>query len=65
MNDAEIKKLRADLRVAVADLIYSEGCGCCQDLEASHDAQMRIAKMLNVPKFKDGSGYDFFKYKSD
>lgn len=58
------KKLRAELRNAVADYIGSEGCSCCQNIDEHKQAEERVARLLNVPKYKDGSGYDFGKYKS-
>lgn len=60
----EINKLRADVRTALADYIASEGCSCCQDKEEHQRAAESLAKLLKVPKYKDGSGYDFTKFKS-
>lgn len=52
--------LLAVVRQAVADYIYSEGCSC-----NSHDEDAaRLAKLLKVKKYSDGSGYDFYKYRS-
>ena len=59
----EIKKLRMELRQAVANYMYSEGCACCENVEKHRDANEVLAKLLNVPKYKDGSGYDFYKYR--
>lgn len=56
-----VKKLRAELRMAIADYMLSEGCDCCQGNSHNDDAE-KIAKLLNVPKYADGYGYDFFKY---
>lgn len=65
MSTTEIKKLRADLRKAFADYYESEGCGCCEHSKDHKEAETRIAKLLNVPKYEDGSGYDFTKYRTD
>lgn len=62
MNN-DIKKLRAELRKAVADYMLSEGCSCCQGVDHEANAE-KLAKLLNVPKYPDGSGYDFFRYGS-
>lgn len=55
------RKERDELRRAVADYKQSEGCSCCQGAHhAEHEA--RLAKLLRVPKYMDGSGYDFYRY---
>jgi hypothetical protein len=40
----------------------SEGCSCCQDIEAHKKHKEALAKILNVPEYDDGSGYDFYQY---
>ena len=57
------KKLRADLRRAIADYMWSEGCSCCESDNHDEHAEV-IAKLLNVPKHKDGDGYEFWKYRT-
>lgn len=57
-------QFRAEVRTAVADYMRSEGCGCCGDHVAHNEHAARIAKLLNVPKYKDGSGYDFSKFRT-
>ena len=63
MENSE-RKLRADLRAAIADYMYSEGCSCCQDTDAHEENTKRLGELLNVKKHSDGSGYDFSKYKT-
>lgn len=53
-----------EIRRALADYIASEGCSCCRDTEAHDEAAKRLAKLLNVKKYEDGSGYDFGRYKT-
>lgn len=54
----------AEIRRALADYIASEGCSCCRD-EAKHDeAATRLAKLLRVKKYADGSGYNFHAYQT-
>ena len=54
----------AKIRTAVADYIGSEGCRCCQGYD--HNKHKKIlAQLLGVRKYKDGSGYDFTKYRSE
>lgn len=52
------------IRSAVADYMHSEGCGCCQDRESHKLHEERLANLLNVPKYSDGSGYDFSKFRT-
>lgn len=52
-----------DIRIAIADYIQTEGCSCCQSSGHTENKE-RLAKLLGVPKYKDGSGYDFGKFRS-
>jgi chemotaxis regulatin CheY-phosphate phosphatase CheZ len=52
-----------EIRAAVADYMKSEGCDCCSNTEEHKKAKKRLAKLLNVPKYEDGSGYDFGKFE--
>ena len=54
----------AELRRAVADYIASEGCSCCQDREKHEEAAERLGKLLRVQRYPDGSGRNFYKYRS-
>jgi len=56
------KKELAELRNAFADYKYSEGCSCCRDLKRHDEAAIRLAKLLKVPPYKDGSGFHFTKF---
>lgn len=57
------KSERDLLRTALAEYMQSEGCSCCQDVDKHEQDKARLAKLLAVPKYKDGSGYDFGKFK--
>jgi len=60
---AGITKQIKEIRTAVADYMYSEGCSCCRGLE--HDANAaRLGKLLKVPPYPDGSGHDFSKFRT-
>ncbi len=51
------------LRQAVADYMSSEGCSCCEsDLHEGHE--VALAKLLNVRKYEDDSGYNWGPYKT-
>lgn len=54
----ETKKIRK----AVADYISSEGCGCCSDGDKHREHAKVLARLLGVPKYSDGSGYNFGKF---
>lgn len=52
------------IRQAVADYMRAEGCSCCRNQDAHAEAKAVLAKLLNVPRYSDGSGYDFGKFRS-
>ena len=58
MKKEQVKKIRS----LVADLISASGCSCCRDDTGWILAQEKLAKILKVPK--DGSGFDFRKFKT-
>ena len=49
------------IREAVANYMQSEGCGCCTGSEHSKN-EIILAELLDVPQYKDTSGYDFSKF---
>lgn len=53
-----------EIRKAVADYMRSEGCSCCRDTDAHELNAARLAKLLRVPCYPDGSGFDFQKYRT-
>lgn len=55
----------AKIRAAVADYMKSEGCECCRDYEAHEVNAARIAKLLGVPPYPDGSGFDFSPFRTE
>ena len=62
--NTDVTKLKKHLRELVANYMQSEGCSCCQNVEKHNENKEKLAKILNVPKYEDGSGYDFEKYKT-
>lgn len=54
-----------EIRRAVADYMWSEGCSCCRDTEAHDENKATLAKLLKVPKYDDGSGYDFSPFRTE
>jgi methionine aminopeptidase len=64
MQEKSRSVIRVDqIRQAIADYMNSEGCSCCENTEAHHVHKERIARLLKVPKYKDGSGYDFSRFR--
>ncbi len=62
---AKVKPLTvARIREALADYMHAEGCSCCRDADGHRAAAARLANLLRVPRYKDGSGYDFPRFRS-
>ena len=61
----ELTNEKKEIRAAIADYMQSEGCSCCQDYEAHKKHKKRLAKLLSVKPYSDGSGYDFTPYRTD
>lgn len=56
--------LLKEIRQALADYMYSEGCGCCRSDDDHDEAAAVLAKLLKVPKYSDNSGYNFYRYRT-
>lgn len=63
MEKQDLKPLRPkkleQVRTAFADYWWSEGCTCCQDTDAHKKAEAELAALLQVPKYDDGSGFNW------
>jgi hypothetical protein len=57
-------QFRNAVRKAVSNYMKSEGCSCCRNIEDHKKNEAELARLLNVPKYSDGSGYDFTKFRS-
>lgn len=57
-------QVRKQIRQAVADYMQSEGCGCCGNGDAHREHKATLATLLRVPRYHDGSGYDFGRFKT-
>ena len=53
-----------EIRRALADYIASEGCSCCRNVERHDEAAQRLALLLDVPRYDDQCGFDFYRFKS-
>jgi hypothetical protein len=60
MTNAELIE---QIRNAVADYMWSEGCGCCRNHEAHEAHQKRLGELLEVPPDTDGN-HNFFPYRT-
>ncbi len=58
------KEYKANIRRAIADYMYSEGCACCEGKDHKDHAE-KIAKLIDVPKYEDGSDYNFSQFRSN
>ena len=56
---------RAAVRRAVANYMRSEGCSCCRNNDAHEKHAARLAALLQVPKYSDGSGFNFGKFERE
>lgn len=59
-----MEELRTALRTAVADYMCSEGCSCCRNSYRHEENAARLAELLHVEPYEDGSGFNFFQYRS-
>lgn len=48
------------LRDLVATLWCASGCSCCRDDDAWEKASHELAELLGIPKYNNGSGYDWY-----
>lgn len=53
------------IRRFFADYRYSEGCSCCRDQDAHDVALDELAKLLHIPQFSDGSGWDTTSFRTN
>jgi len=60
---ARAKKQIETIRVAFAEYTRTEGCGCCERRDEHEVAARRLAELMEVPPYDDGSGYDFGKFE--
>lgn len=58
-----LRMFKKQLREAVANYMYSEGCSCCRSSNHDENAEA-LAKLLSFKKFSDKSGYDFYSYRT-
>ena len=57
------KQERDDLRNAIADYMWSEGCGCCRNHEKHEENRKRLAALLQIVP-DTGGDFSFFQYRT-
>lgn len=62
--EERLELIEKELRRAVADYMQSEGCSCCQNVEAHKRHASILAHLLDVPMYEDGYGYNFEQFKT-
>lgn len=58
----DMKQLEA-IKKAVAELYCASGCSCCRDEKGWDKASEELAKLLDIPAYDDGSGFDFYSVR--
>lgn len=53
-----------EIRRAVADALATAGCGCCRNYEEYDEAVDRLGVLLDIPRFEDDSGVDFYQFRT-
>ena len=56
------KRLQLTKQVREAFVMFwkAQGCSCCEDTDASDKYGSRLAELLNIPLYDDGSGVDYY-----
>lgn len=58
------KTIDADkVRDLVAKLYCAAGCSCCRDDDVWYEAAEELGELLEVPKYDDGSGRDWYSVR--
>lgn len=52
------------IKYMVAEYMASEGCSCCESSSHESDGEV-LCEALGMPKFDDGSGYDFWSVRDE
>lgn len=52
----------SEVRASFADYVKSEGCSCCRNTIKHDEAMEKLAALLEIEPYKDGSGFNVYKY---
>lgn len=61
----ELTRKASEVREQVAKLYCASGCSCCRDDEGWNAATAALGEALVIPKYEDGSGYDFYRVRDE
>ena len=56
-----LEKRVKELGKLFAEYRSSEGCSCCEDTDTHNEIEQNLGELLNVPRDKYNSGYDWDK----
>ena len=59
-SEAALRTYSDAVRDLVATLWCASGCSCCRDDDAWEKASHELAELLGIPKYNNGSGYDWY-----
>jgi hypothetical protein len=51
------------IRLLVVQLYCASGCSCCRDDEEWKRCGDALGRLLDIPPYGDGSGFDFYSVK--
>ena len=53
------------IRRLVAEMFCSAGCDCCRDTNEWDRTTEELAKLLEIPAYEDGSGFNFYQVRDE
>lgn len=59
-----LEQFKEQVRQVFADYYASEGCSCCRNEEEHDKAKKKLAELLDVPMYEDGSGPNFWPFRT-
>ena len=65
METNENRDIKTRIRNLIADYMQSEGCLFAEIPKDGSDSRKKLAELLDVPKYGDGSGYNFNKFATN
>jgi hypothetical protein len=57
---ARLRKREETIKALIATLYCAAGCSCCRDCETWEDSSSKLGALLEVPKYDDDSGHDWY-----
>jgi DNA repair exonuclease SbcCD ATPase subunit len=63
-ENQRLKNVYAEIRNTAAHYMVSQGCGCCEGAEHG-DYEDALCGLLEFPRHKDDSGFDYYKVSKE